>query len=474
MNKLIEKIAEDAFLDELEKIAKTTLKPHQERVLNRLEDEDAVLVYHGLGSGKTLTSLSAADKYNLPLNVVGPASLKHNFPKEKEKHDIESKVDVSTYNKPVSFPESLLVFDEAHRMGRPESKRSHYPDTMKGRKTLFMTGTPIRNHPSELIPLMRGLNINIPRDSKVFNSKFIDEIKNNPGIIASIFRGVKPGVEYKAKNLDQFKDLLKNKVDYHTNSTEDYPEVKSSVIETEMTPKQNEAYEMALKQQPSLAYKIRNGIDPSKAESRRLNAFLSATRQISNNPTKFNLKATLEDAPKIQRAVKEIKNRVKKDKNYKGVTYSSYLDSGVYPMSELLKDVPHRIFTGNQSAKEKDEIVKDYNSGKIKQLLISGAGAEGLDLKGTKLMQILEPHWNKSLIDQVKGRAIRYKSHDHLPKDEQKVEVQEFVAKPRERGWWMFKKQDLGSDEYLRSLTKKKDDLNEQFLEAIREISEGS
>jgi len=457
------------FFEVLEKTAKTDLQEHQKRVIERLKDEDALIVYHGLGSGKTLTSLAAADEFKIPLDVIGPASLKHNFPKEKDKHGIKSDVNVTTYNKPEEHPEGLLAFDEAHRMGRVESKRSHYPDEIRGRKTLFMTGTPIRNHPSEIIPLMRGVGVNIERDPKLFKDKFIEEIKHNPGFFASVFRGAKPGIEYKAKNLDTFKKLLENKVDYHTPTKEHYPDVETNIIEVEMTPEQNVAYEMALSQDPSLAYKIRKGMDPSKTELKRMNVFLGATRQISNVPGKYNLKSTLKDAPKLQRAVKEIKERSEKDNNYRGVTYSNYLDSGILSMSKLLKDVPHAVFSGNQNAKEKKQIIEDYNSGKIKQLLISGAGAEGLDLKGTKLMQLLEPHWNQSQLDQVKGRAIRYKSHDHLPENERKVEIQEYVAIPKKRGF-IFKTQDMGTDEYLRNLAKKKTDLNDQFLKAMQDV----
>jgi SNF2 family DNA or RNA helicase len=86
--------------------------------------------------------------------------------------------------------------------------------------------------------------------------------------------------------------------------------------------------------------------------------------------------------------------------------------------------VPYAEYTGKVPQGERDQMVKDYNSGLIKQLLISGAGGEGLDLKGTKLMQILEPHWNEPTLDQVKGRAVRYQSHAHLPENERNVEIQ--------------------------------------------------
>ena len=455
----------------LEKFA-YELQEHQQRVIDRLKNQNALLVYHGLGSGKTMTALAAGKAFKEPLTVVGPASLKSNFEKEKEKHKINEPVATYSYNKPPETAKGrMLVFDEAHRMGRIDTKRSHLPETLKGEKTLFLTGTPIRNRPSELIPLMRGLNIKAPRDEKLFNERFIKKEKVNPNIFARIFRGIKPGEIQHAKNLEEIKKEFKGKVDYYKPPQTNYPSVKEREIDVEMSPNQESTYRMALKGHPSLYYKIRKGIAPSKSESSQMNAFLTATRQISNVPGEYNLHSNLSDAPKITRAYEEITKKIKSDKNYKGVSYSNYIGHGVKPLSDLLtkNKIPNAMFTGKTSPKEKIQIIKDYNSGKIKQLLISGAGGEGLDLKGTKLMQILEPHWNDPQLEQVKGRAVRFKSHAALPENERNVEIQNFIAQPRKHGF-IFKHRDKGTDEYLQQLSAQKSALNNQFLKALQEV----
>ena len=73
------------------KIAEPVLLSHQEDALSKLDDSDKVLLYHGMGSGKTLTALEAANKLDREAIVVGPASLKDNFSKEKEKPDSRGK-----------------------------------------------------------------------------------------------------------------------------------------------------------------------------------------------------------------------------------------------------------------------------------------------------------------------------------------------------------------------------------------------
>ena len=92
-------------------------------------------------------------------------------------------------------------------------------------------------------------------------------------------------------------------------------------------------------------------------------------------------------------------------------------------------------------------------------------------MKGTKLLQILEPHWNNPLLEQVKGRAIRYKSHAHLPSSERKVDIEQYAAMPRERGF-MIRDQDMGSDEYLMNMSAEKDKLNNKFLDVLKESSQ--
>lgn len=452
------------------------LKRHQQRIADKLRDNDAVLAYHGLGSGKTLSALNAGEQLNMPIKVVGPASLRSNFEKERKKHRVRANVQSYTYNKPPMdvSQKDLLVFDEAHRMGQMGTKRSRLPDKLRGGKTIYLTGTPIRNAPEELIPLMRGLGVKTPRDAKKFNEHYIKMESQYPGLIKAIgmeIRGEKwPQIPH-AQHLGELKSLLRGKVDYYRPSMEGYPSVREHTIAVDMSVPQEHAYKLALREHPDIAYKVNNGIAPTKAESRRMNAFLTATRQISNIPGDYNVNASIADAPKINRAHQEIVSRAKTDPNYRGVTYSNYLGHGIDPLASLLeKDgIPFARYTGELSQKEKDQIVKDYNRGKIKHLLISGAGGEGLDLKGTKLMQLLEPHWNEPQLEQVRGRAVRYGSHAHLPEAERNVEIQNFIARPREHGFF-FKSREHGTDEYLRTMSKRKADLNNQFLKALQEV----
>jgi SNF2 family DNA or RNA helicase len=95
-------------------------------------------------------------------------------------------------------------------------------------------------------------------------------------------------------------------------------------------------------------------------------------------------------------------------------------------------DVPHLVITGKQSETERLDIMNKYNSGdnNINTLVISSAGSEGLDLKETRNVIILEPFWHLARNHQVIGRSARYRSHSNLPPQQQTVTVYNLILVP--------------------------------------------
>ena len=59
----------------------------------------------------------------------------------------------------------------------------------------------------------------------------------------------------------------------------------------------------------------------------------------------------------------------------------------------------------------------------IKIVLISSAGAEGIDLSGIRAVFAFTPWYNNSKIEQMIGRAVRYGSHRHLDDHERNVTI---------------------------------------------------
>jgi hypothetical protein len=68
-----------------------------------------------------------------------------------------------------------------------------------------------------------------------------------------------------------------------------------------------------------------------------------------------------------------------------------------------------------------DEDNKDGN--KVKVVLISKAGSEGIDLKFIRQVHILDPWYNMNRPEQIIGRAVRNFSHKDLPFEKRNVEI---------------------------------------------------
>jgi hypothetical protein len=481
------------FTDELGKIAavSTALLPHQQRVVDRIQQENqpGLLVVHGLGSGKTLTSIAAQDALGQPSQVIAPAALLGNYEKERAKHlkgktppaSLMSMQNMAT--KGVSPTAPLLVVDEAHRARDPGSATFQ---TLKGntsQKRLLLTGSPFYNHPSDIAPL-----IDLAADAKVlpydkdeFTRRYITEKAVNPSLFqraANLVRSdenkVKPGVVpvLYQKTAPELRDVFKKWVDFHPGSTENFPEVERRDVRVPMTPDQLKVYDTLMGQAPAwVAAKVKRGLPPSKQESQQLNAFLGAARQATNTTAPFVPAGTKAEDPKIQKAFESLQATLAQDPTSRAVVYSNYLPAGIDPYKRRLDEakIPYGEFTGSMPSKKREQLVKDYNAGKLRTLLLSSAGGEGLDLKGTRLMQILEPHWNAEKLKQVEGRGARYMSHADLPPEKRKLLIENYLASRPEGTLTRLgnklvgREPDKSVDEYLAQMSKSKEDLINQF-----------
>jgi len=97
----------------------------------------------------------------------------------------------------------------------------------------------------------------------------------------------------------------------------------------------------------------------------------------------------------------------------------------------------------------------------IKVIMISPAGAEGINLYNVRQVHIMEPFWNEAKIEQVVGRAVRQCHHADLPMDERKVDVFRYKI-IRRNG-----KETI--DEKMENISRRKNNLLLSFIEAIKE-----
>lgn len=468
--------------------AKIQLQTQQKETVNKLDKSKSVIAYHGLGSGKTLTSIAAGEKTKGNKLVLAPAALLHNYKKELHKFNVsDNNYKLVSYEKFRRNPDSILNKYNPTMIIADEFHRTKDPDTLIGdtiryarpkvKKFLGLTGSIAQNHPSEIAELLHNATGKpILGNEKQFKNNFIKERIIKPGLIGRMI-GRTPGVVEEAKNLDKFKKITEPHI--HTFAGDDeykkhVPKIETEIRRVQMNDEQQKYYNYAFGKAPSwIKYKIKHNLPPGKRESVNLNAFLIAARQASNSIEPFGGSG---HTPKMDAVLHDIEHGIKSDPNFKATIYSNFLEAGLHPLSRKLKkhNIPYGMFTGEQTNADRNQMVHDYNKGKLKTLLISPAGNEGLDLKGTKFTGILDQSWNRQKTLQAIGRGARFKSHENLPLEERKVKVVEYLSEPQLGILGRIKRKfkpdthAIGTDEYIYNRSIEKENLNTQFTNILK------
>jgi hypothetical protein len=168
----------------------------------------------------------------------------------------------------------------------------------------------------------------------------------------------------------------------------------------------------------------------------------------------------------------------------------------------------YALYTGTETVEEKEIVRKIYNGewddipdsissvlktkyrnnnmGEvIKVFMITSSGSEGINLRNTRYVHLMDPYWHPVRSEQVIGRARRICSHKDLPPALQTVEVFVYLmvfteAQLKSDEAIELKRQDLSkalpktpqtSDQYLFEISSIKANLTDQLTEAIKESS---
>ena len=391
------------------------LQDHQQRVSDRITDEDPrLLLYHGLGTGKSLSAIAAAEAakkvHGGEYGVVVPASLKPNFQKEIKKFTRGSNPEILSYTglaRGKNFQEmpDTLVMDEAQRLKNPGSATTSAARRIAShaKRLLLLSGTPITNSPGDLaspMSMLRNETISIQK---------------------AVRSGIPPGFLWK---LDQEFPL----------SREELAKLNSF---------------MTGLRQVSLS------TQPFRADKNPLKAF--------------------DQSSKLQEAMKRLRTTLDSDPRRKAIIYSNFIDAGIKPYAAALEreNIPHGVFHGGIPLAARQQALNDYNAGKLRALLLGPAAAEGISTKGTSLIQLMDPYWHESRTQQARGRGLRFDSHQGLPEELKNVAVQRYLSGSEEPGLLgklMGKRRQRTGDEVMSRLADEKEQLNEKFRQILRDV----
>ena len=476
-----------------------------------------LLVYHGIGSGKTCTAISIAEKFknNMKIVVVVPASLIGNFTDElrsacgnylseedkdiiktlkptndeyikiinKSNEEINKYYNIYSYHKFIKDVErnrlkldnTLLIIDEVQNM---VSISGTFYKILKNAinksddetKIILLSATPIFDNPVEI-----ALTLNLLRPKIYFP---IDD--NFEGTFLS-----NAGNYYKSRNMELFKNMCNGLVSYFRGALPiSYPKTNFEVIRCNMSNHQLEIYKIARKKEL---------MDMRKKKIKKITFptnFLIGSRIVSNiaYPNGLSDVEGYESLINFNEMKQYSCKFVEIFKNINKATgpifiYSNFLNyGGLKPFIKYLESNGFKnfnkhnigtnrfaVYSGDETLEQRDIIKKYYNDynnkngEQIKILLGSPSTKEGISLLRVNQVHILEPHWNLSRIKQIIGRAIRYCSHKDMPENDRYVNVYLYLASHPELK--------LSTDEYIWSIAKKKDVLIKSFETALKEVA---
>ena len=120
----------------------------------------------------------------------------------------------------------------------------------------------------------------------------------------------------------------------------------------------------------------------------------------------------------------------------------------------------------------------------VKLFMITASGAEGISLRNTRYVHIMEPYWHPVRIQQVIGRARRICSHQELPEELRTVDVflylMEFSEEQlssdatielRLKDTSKLSDRPISSDEALYEIATLKEEVTDKLLMAVKEAS---
>jgi len=390
-----------------------TIKKHQLNVANHLFHNRGAIVVHSVGTGKTLSAVATAQCLLLnnkvdKVIVVTPTSLQENFKSQMKMYGLNNK-DFEKYHfytiqklvndldnkKATSSENSLLIIDEAHNLRTIEGNRVEpiFKYAKKSAKILLLTATPLINYQYDIVNLVSLIKGDKPLTIDAFNKLANDKTKK------------KDFQEYLS---DIFSFYIKDKPD------QNFPRKKVLEIFLPMDDKYLKLYE-----------------EVETGEVKRIPDFRDKNIHVFYNGLRRASNVLEKNSPKVEWII----NKINSEPNAKYVIFSHFLNMGIKPVMKYLdsKKIPYAYVTGDLSIQQRQQSVVDYNSGKTKVMFITRAGSEGLDLKNTTYVIILESAWNLASIEQVVGRAVRYKSHESLSDSKKKVTIYKlFLVKPEE------------------------------------------
>ena len=353
---------------------------YQKRVLNHMVKNSGLLVMHGTGTGKSLSAILTVGclAKMFPLSIIHfitPSSVLENISREiniyLEDSLVSNRILIQSHQKFVKNVDkmncnnSIVVVDEAH-IFRTEIKESKENDgtkrikqgnmayqllkcTKKACKVILLTATPLVNQPYDIENLLAMISHRDPISKKEFNKLTDDQLIKMLKCNVSIY--------FKPEN------------------DPDYPKKAEHIVKIPATEKTYKTYKQ-LKDKEGKRTELPELIKWDDPEVVAMRGYSNLINVIDQDKINF-INVIME--------------------KYKGKTiiFTQLVANHINQITDILikknPSIKFGIISGDVNAKERFKIANEYNKDNLDVIIITKAGAEGIDLKYTSNIIILDP-----------------------------------------------------------------------------------
>jgi len=498
--------------------------PHQEAAVDKFFARGQVILAHSTGTGKTATAIfafekaKAAGKANRALVVV-PAGLKTNFLEEgikkftnstyqlvgskssaqKDPNDhiryISDATPTSDYTvvsyemfrkDPVGLLQrsgsDTLIFDEFHKI-RNERSTTHKAALQAreyAKNFIGLTASPVNNNPAEIATLVNIATGGQFMNKSLFKQRYLKTVGKQKGFwggAKKIKAIVNPG---------EVAHYVKPVVDVQTSDSlgKSMPRKEVENVKVPMSAEQKLQYDYIMDKLGPIKKMIATGetnLSPQQLQH-VFGKIIHARRALNDISSASSSKVPKAEAaartPKVQRLLGDVQKHLATTSDGKAVVYSNLIQGGLDVAAAGLKarGVPFGIFagTGRTIAGKKithasrDQDIADFKAGKKKVVLISGAGAEGLDLKNATGFFSMDGHWNPERVHQAEARVRRLGGQKHRAPENRKVVVKRYES-VYPKGRFFNRKPGATVDEWVYNVARRKHRLNESMRTVLKQ-----
>lgn len=457
-----------------------------QRFLSPYTPYESGLAFHEVGSGKTRTAILTAEINRIPfkqkplilvsndllvnnfvneisevndnfgLDFSGMAGTKKKTVSDRQYTKLQKKVmelyEINTYGSFVNkirgvsqediekaYSNRVIIIDEAHNLRIVEGKKDtkdiydgikKFFKTVKGCKVLLLTGTPVWDNYKEIPQLMSLIADDVP--TPVFNKK--GEIKNAEEFMASI----QGKVSYIRSEQSDIQKIYQGKI---VPPMKYIPLYESKISKTQYNSiKQSNANPGTFRKNEIAAsvFSYKNNDEYYYGDKLTSKVREKIIKELKKDPSR--LKEYSAVFAKIIKSIEQSKGKtfvyIREVQGSGALLFADILQEVFgYEQAQLGKlDKPKKRFiiitsetaSGNIAKRLIAESNKSNNArGEYISVIIGSKKiSEGITLKNVLEVHVASPYWNMSGIEQVIGRAARYRAHSDIMKNEKsKVDV---------------------------------------------------